>query len=415
MSVKETLQKTANNRKADITKRNEELEKIKARLDALEKINDTSEDEEELKAAGEELDELKAKKAELENEIAEKQAELDEVNAQIAELDEPADPQPQRNKVGFMKREERNGGNQTMNREEMEKRAKEFAASGKMTIGHEETRATLVSSGKLATPTGVKETINELPNEVSSIIDMVDVQDCAGMAANQIPYEYTAPVGGVTVEGETYNEGDTVYDFVETKPTKVTTISYISEESRKLTPVQYEAKVKKNALNALRKKVSGIVVDKLKASPLCVAKDDLTAFDASTLRKIALIYGGDESVQGAAVLLLNKNALVALGDVRGTNEKKAIYEITPNDANPNIGIIKEGGLSVKYVLNANLADNVLIYGQALKFELDLFSDYEIKVSEDFKFDKGLLAIRGSVMLDGAVAFKDGFIVATIGA
>ena len=41
MSVKETLQRTANNRKAEITKRNEELDKIKARLDALEKINDT--------------------------------------------------------------------------------------------------------------------------------------------------------------------------------------------------------------------------------------------------------------------------------------------------------------------------------------------------------------------------------------
>lgn len=412
MNVKETLQKTANNRKADIKKRNDELDKIKARLDALEKINETSEDEEELKAAGEELDQLKAKKAELENEIAEKQAELDAVNTQIAELDEPADPQPQRGKFNFMNK--RNGGHQQMNIEEMEKRAKAFAASGKMTIDHEETRAMLVSSGQIATPTGVKETINELPNQVSSIIDMVDVQDCAGMGANQISYEYEAPVGGVTVEGETYNEGETVTAFVETKPTKVTTISYISEETRQLTPVKYEEKVKTNAKNALRKKVSAIIVEKLKASPLCVAKNDLTKFDEKTLRNIALIYGGAENVLGNAVLMLNQKALVAFGDVRGTNEKKAVYEITPDTSNPNIGIIKDGGLSVKYVLNSNLADNVLIYGQPLKFELDLYSDYEIKVSEDFKFDKGLLAVRGKVMLDGTVTFKDGFIVATIG-
>ena len=33
---------------------------------------------------------------------------------------------------------------------------------------------------------------------------------------------------------------------------------------------------------------------------------------------------------------------------------------------------------------------------------------------DFKFDKGLLAVRGSVMLDGVVTHKDGFIVTTAG-
>lgn len=415
MSVKETLQRTANNRKAEITKRNEELEKIKARLDALEKINDTSEDEEELKAAGEELDELKAKKAELEAEIAEKQAELDEVNAQIEELDKPADPQPQRNKLGFMKREERNGGQQTMNREEMEKRAKEFATSGKMTIKNEETRALLVSSGKIATPTGVKETINELNNEVSSIVDMVDIVDCEGMGSNKITYEFTAPTGGVTAEGAAYQAGETVTDFVTTTPQTVTVISQISKQVTKQSPVQYQAKVQKNALAALRKKVSALIIEKLSASTLCVKMNDLTKIDEKTLRAVALNYGGDENVMGNATLFLNKQTLVALGDVRGTNEKKAVYEIIPNASNPNKGIIKDGGLSVEYVLNSNVAANTLIYGQALKFELDVYSDYEIKVSEDFAFDKGMLTIRGDVELDGAVVFKDGFVIATIGA
>ena len=394
--------------------RSKELEELTARVEALEKINDESNDEEELKAAGEELDELNAKKQELEADIAAKQEELDEINAQIAELDKPADPadeQGQRNKLNFMKREERNT---MLTKEQLEQRAQEFVKTEKTKVGVAETRAMLVSSGKLAATTGVKDTINELPNEVSSIIDMVDVQDCEGMAANTIVYEYEAPEGGVTVEGETYAEGDTVTEILTVTPEKVTTLSYISEEARKLKPVNYEAKVRKNSLNALRKKVSNIVVTKLKASPLCIAKDDLTTFDAKTLRNIALNYGGDENVEGAAVLVLNKKSLVALGDVRGSNEKKAIYEITPNASNPNTGIITEGGLSVKYVLNANVGDNVLIYGQALKFELDLFSDYEIKVSEDFKFDKGLLAIRGSVMLGGTVAYKGGFIVATIG-
>jgi len=415
MSVKETLQRTANNRKAEITKRNEELDKIKARLDALEKLNDTSDDEEELKAAGEELDALNAKKAELEAEIAEKQAELDEVNAQIAELDEPAGKQPQRNKLGFMKQEERNGGKQTMNNQEMETRAKEFATSGKMTISNAETRAMLVSSGKIATPTGVKETINELNNEVSSIVDMVDIVDCEGMGSNKISYEFTAPTAGETAEGVAYQAGETVVDFVTTTPKTVTVISQISKQVKKQSPVKYQEKVQKNALVALRKKVSAIIVDKLSKSALCVKMNDLTKIDEKTLRAVALNYGGDENVTGNATLFLNKQTLVALGDVRGANEKKAVYEITPNASNPNKGIIKDGGLSVEYVLNSNVAANTLIYGQALKFELDVYSDYEIKVSEDFAFDKGMLTIRGDVELDGDVVFKDGFVIATIGA
>lgn len=294
----------------------------------------------------------------------------------------------------------------------IEERAKMFAENGKMTIKNEETRAMLVSSGKIATPTDVKG-INELPNEVSSIVDMVDVQDCSGMGNNKIAYEFTAPVGGVTVEGETYAEGETVVDFVTTTPQTVTTISYISKQVTKQSPLKYEEKVRKNALAALRKKVSAIIVEKIKASAL-TQKVTISAVDQKVIRAIALPYGGGENVMGNAVLMCNKNMLVAIGDVRGSNEKKAVFEITP-DANTNTGTIKDGGLSVKYVLNSNLADNEIIYGQALKAELDLYGDFEVKVSEDFKFDKGMLAVRGDVEADVAVTYKDGFIFATVGA
>jgi HK97 family phage major capsid protein len=394
------------------SKRSAELEELAKRVEALEKKNTESEDENELNEIGAELEELKNKKAELE-------AELAEIDAQIAELDKPneeegkpteEEEQPKRNKLNFMTKESR--GANTMNIEERNAAAKKFVESGKMTVKNEETRAMLVSSGKIATPTGVNEQINEL-NKATSIVDLVNVQDCANMGGNTIAYEFTAPEGGITVEGETYAEGETVTDFVKTTPQKVTTISYISEETRKLTPLAYEALVKKNAMFALRKKVAAIIVDKIIGSALS-KKITIAKIDEKTLRTLALGYGGEEDVEGNAVLMLNKNTLTALGDVRGTNEKKAVYEITPDASNPNTGIIKDGGLSVQYVLNAKFADNVFAYGQAGKFELDLFGDYDIKVSEDFKFDKGLLAVRGSAMIDGAVAFKDGFTVATVG-
>jgi hypothetical protein len=40
----------------------------------------------------------------------------------------------------------------------------------------------------------------------------------------------------------------------------------------------------------------------------------------------------------------------------------------------------------------------------------LFSPYEIKVSEDAAFKKGMLAIRGSVMVGGNVVSSNGFLI-----
>lgn len=395
--------KTSEFLKGMMEKRNAELEELKARVEALEKINnDDNSTEEELKAAGEELDALNAKKAELEKE-------LEEINNQIAALEQPAPEEEQPERKSFIKFEKR--GTNKMNLEELEKRAKAFVETGRMTIEATEARATLVSSGTVATPTGVSG-INELDNQVSSIVDLVNVENCEGYGSNKVAYEFTAPKGGVTVEGETYSEGETVFAFKTIAPETITTLAYISKQATKQSPLQYQAKIEKNAKAALRKSVSEYIVGKLAASDLCVKKD-IDAIDAKTLRTVALNYGGDETVAGNATLFLNKATLVKLGDVRGQNEKKAVYEITPDASNPNVGTIKDGGLSVTYCLNNNIAADTLIYGQAAKFELDLFSNYEVKVSEDFKFDKGLLTIRGDVEIGGDVVFKDGFIIAAV--
>lgn len=350
-------------------------------------------------------------------------AEIRELEEVIAEMDEPADGADGANGADgadgadgegrsldiLSSIQTRNGKSATA---DLEKRAAEFAKTEKMTISGTEARAMLVSSGKVATPTQVSG-INEINNEVSSIVDMVDIEDCEGMGSDKVAYEFTAPTAGVTAEGEAYSAGETVTDYVEIKPTTITTISDISRQVRKQTPLKYEEKVRKNALLALRKKASAIIIEKVLASKLNVAKA-LTAIDEKTLRTIALNYGGDENVIGHAVLFLNKLDLVKFGDVRGS-DKKAVYEITPDGSNPNIGTIKDGGLTVKYCLNSNLAEGKLLYGQPVKAKLDLFGDYEVTVSEDFKFDKGLLTIRGNADIGCDVVYKDGFIVGTVGA
>lgn len=367
------------------------------------------ETKEERAAAKEALDKVKGK--------------IKEIEDILAELDEPAEPAPAEEKGGTPTTEENNErGFNIMSTMDMrngapaaaetnETRAAEFAKSGTMTIDNAEARATLVSSGTLATPTEVAGINDRIGAKVSSIVDLVKITDASGMGAYKVAYEDTDATAATQTEGAAYNESDATFNFVEIKPQTEAILSYISKQARKQTPLNYAAKVNDAALVALRKRAAKIITDKLVASELNTKLTGV-ALDEIALRKIAFNYGGDESIVGAATLFINKADLIALGDVRGS-DKKAVYEITPDASNPNTGIIKDGGLSVPYCINSNLASGTLVYGQAHNFELALFSNYEIKVSEDFAFNKGLLTIGGDVELGGDVVVKGGFVVATV--
>lgn len=291
-----------------------------------------------------------------------------------------------------------------------ETRAKDFAKTGHMNVGVTETRATLVSGGKIATPTEVGG-INDAHTQVSSIVDMVKVTDCTGMGAYKVAYMIASATAAKQTEGAAVAESDPTYDFVTITPETAAVVSYISKQTRKQTPLVYLSKVEQSALTALRQYAAKLIITKATASAL-TKKVTIAAIDEKTLRTLALSYGGTLGVEGNAVLTLNKTSLIKFGDVRGTNEKKAVYEITPDASNPNTGIIRDGGLSVKYCIDGNLADDALLYGNMHCFELGLFSDYEIAVSEDRNIDKLMLTIVGDVELGGEVVVNEGFIYAT---
>lgn len=308
----------------------------------------------------------------------------------------------------------RNGAPAANDNEKAEARAKAFAESGKMTIDNAEARAVLVSSGKLATPTEVAGINDVIGSRVSSIVDLVKITDASGMGAYKVAYQTADATAATQTEGSAYNASDPTFDFVTISPQTEAVLSYISKQARKQTPLNYQAKVNESALVALRKRAAAIVTSKLLASTLNTMLYSVT-LNETVLRKIAFNYGGNESIVGAATLFINKADLITLGDVRGTSDKKPVYEITPDASNPNTGIIKDGGLSVPYCIDSNLTSGTLVYGQPRCFELALFSNYEINVSEDFAFDKGLLAIRGDVELGGDVVVKGGFVVASTSA
>lgn len=307
----------------------------------------------------------------------------------------------------------------------MERRAKKFAETSHMAITAKESRSVLISSGKLATPTNVSG-INDAFNTVSSIVDMVDVQDCTGMGSDIIAYEINGSEAGDTTEGNKGNESDPGFDYVTITPKSTTVLSYVSRQVKKQSPLLYEQKVKQSAFNALRKKAAKVITDAIKVSTITEVITTISSIDATTLRKITMNYGGDENIMGDAVLFLNKKDLVAFGDIRGTNEKKAVYEITPDSSNPNTGIIKDGGLAVRYCINSNCTAltgstnssttavlPTMFYGQPKCARLDLFGDYEVRTSEDYKFGEGLLSVLGDVDCGADVVVNKGFVVVAL--
>lgn len=395
------------------------------KMDELVKRSEGSENIEELRSLNGEMEELK-------KELDELRFMVEEVNA-----DEQRTEQIAQKKTIMATYGVKTGSTETETKREQtqndyELRATTLKENGTVQLDPFELRSVTIASGELASPTQVQGTINDKFNEVSSIVDLVSVSDARGLDEYQVPYVVGYGEGGIKGEGADYTESDPVFNYAVIKPIKITIYTEVGKEVTKLTNVQYFAKVQQAALIALRKKVAKLIplgnpsatpaeITGIKnASALTSGALGFTAIDDKSLRKIAFNYGGDENVQGNAILQLNKNDLIAFGDVRGTSDKKPVYEITPDPSNPNSGIIKDGGLSVRYIINSalpalstagTLANTLcMIYGVPAAYELALFSPYSIEVSTEAAFKKGMLAIRGDVLVGGNVVVSNGFLL-----
>nr|DAE49353.1 MAG TPA: major capsid protein [Caudoviricetes sp.] len=391
--------------------KNKRLKEIEERLAEIKGIVDSDENVENIDALNTEADQLLAER----NKILENIQNYQQLRQKIAD--------------GSIGTSVDIGGN--TDAENFEERAKKFASTKRTSIATTQLRAALVSSGKLATPTAVSGINDTVGAKHSSIIDLVKIVDCGGMGSNKVAYIDTdADAAAEHTEGSAATAKEATFGYVEITPKTLATYAQISEQAKNQTPLQYEAKVQEQALISLRKAAVKLVISKLKASTLNKAVDASVSsakkgiLDENTLTDFLLEYGGDESVVGEAVLFLNKKDLRAIGKIRGTQDKKKVYEIVPDGSNPNVGIIKDGGLSVKYCICSELAacvDTVqgsaaistMFYGNPQCLELDLFTDYQVKVSEEFAFTSLMDTILGSVSLGADVVAKNGFVSLTI--
>ena len=134
-------------------------------------------------------------------------------------------------------------------------------------------------------------------------------------------------------------------------------------------------------------------------------------------------YGGDETLGANARLYLNKKDLLALGKIRGTQDKKRVFEIRPEGNNPNRGVIVDGGTMIPYAINSFLTAldgagtevQTMVYGDPMNYELGLFGDYTIRVDESVKAVERMFTSLGDAFVGGNLVVDKGFVVATTAA
>ena len=284
--------------------------------------------------------------------------------------------------------------------------------------------ATKLTSDGMVVPTRTSPELGQTFNEVSSLIDRVQVIPRLG--GESFVKSFVAGYGeGAEVDDDAdYEEVDTVFGKAAINKAKITAYSEEDEGVLKLPDVDYDSEVQKGIRVALRKRITRQIINGTGAtnklagifSAAATAIDPTTdvlvsEIDEDTLDEIIFSYGGDEDVEDAAVLILNKNDLKAFVQLRSATGTR-IHKVV---ARGNVGTID----GIPYIINSACkalsaattldGEYCMAYGSLSGYGLAIFSDIDIQRSTDYKFRSGQIAHRGSIYVGGNVIRKNGFV------
>lgn len=360
-----------------------------------------------------------------------------EIESRLAEIRTLADKETDMEKLSAMEtecdslQEERTGIEKKMkiasitevNPVIIEKKGMDADALEKRGQAIKEGRTITVSSDEILLPEHVAGTIAPVPfAEVSTLVDKVKVVNLNGGETYKKSFVKSHGDAGLTAEGAAYSETEPEYGYCTVTKVKITAYTEITEELEKLPSLPYQAEVFKNINVSLRKKISqqilrgagdsntftGIFSDK--ATALEDAKPlELTEITDSTLDDIVFAYGGDEEVEGGAVLILNKNDLRAFAKLR-TAEGRKVHTIDYKACTID---------GIPYIINSHCkavtdpttaaGDYAMAYGALQNYEVPVFSPVEIGKSTDYKFKDGIICYKASVFTGGNVVGYNGFL------
>jgi len=286
-----------------------------------------------------------------------------------------------------------------------------------------ESRVIQVSSEEILLPDHTASGLDPLPfRQVSTLVDRVNVINLNGGETYKKSFVKSNGIAGTTSEGGAYSTTESTFGYLTISKVKITAYTEITEELEKLPSIPYQAEVLRNINISLKKKISEQILRGAGTtntftgifSDAAVALADTTpleieAITDSTLDDIVFAYGGDEEVEGGAVLILNKNDLRAFAGLK-TQEGRKVHTI--DYVNKTIdGIPYIINSHCKAISNTNTAagEYGIAYGALKNYEVPVFSPVEIGKSTDYKFKDGIISYKASVFTGGNVVGYNGFL------
>lgn len=289
-----------------------------------------------------------------------------------------------------------------------------------------EGRSITVSGGTIVLPQHTSDTINPSFLQSSNLIDLVKQVPIPGGETYSQPYEISTDDAAYTAEGAEAATAEVKFGKATITKAKVTAYSEMTEEVEKLAEAPYAEAVLSAVETSLRKKMAKEILVGTGADNTLtgIFSETATAIDKTTDLEIAKIdnttldtiiygYGGDESVEGMNLLVLNKKDLAAFARLRNTDGSK--FHTIIMRGNGGSGTID----GTPFVINSacgSIADAktaaaayCMAYGNPMNYQLTIFSDPEIKKSTDYKFKEGMVCHRGVVFAGGNVVSSNGFI------
>lgn len=339
------------------------------------------------------IEALEARKAAIAVEVDQDGADLDALQAEARAINEELEARKaaETKRAEIRKAVAAGAGNVTaavpaVGMTEEERRAAEFAQSGRM-----EMRA-LLSTGAIAKPQNVGG-INELAEIGSGIVDDVHAVALTGVGSWQVAYKKTDAAAAAVTDGQAVGGSASTYDYVTINPAEWGVLDEISKQVAKLTPLGYQQAIERSAIIALRKFAADKIVAAVQASTLA-EKLYSKALDANYLRSLRLGFRAIEGL-GNIVLYINQADLATLGSVRGTNEKRALYDIKFDDGASTSGTIQEGGISVRFRVLDSLTTGIQLFGQPGAVDMPMWDNYAVETDEggDY-FKRNMIGIRG---------------------
>lgn len=286
-----------------------------------------------------------------------------------------------------------------------------------------ESRSITVANSSLLAAAHMNADIRPTFNEVSSLVDKVTVKNLNGGESYSRPYVKSYGEAGYTEQGAAASEVETKFGYADITKSKITAYQEEPEEVVKLAYADYDREIVNGISVALRKKLAKEILvgdgtaghlvgifTAAKTTAIATSTDiALSAIDENTLNEIVYGYGGDEDVEDSAVLILNKQDVLAFTKVRGSDKKK-VYNVVNNGNSGTIdGVPFIINSACKSLASATEGDYCMAYGSLSNYELAVFSGVEIGRSTDYKFKEGMICHKGVVFAGGNVTKQNGFI------